>query len=104
MPTEPSENVERGAVEYPDEIPPFRPIDEASTRRIFREMLAEHERLRSPVFDRVVSDLRRRDELGFQQFGKPIVAGDRDGLREAYEEALDLCVYLRAELDARGDE
>lgn len=88
-------------VEYPDEIPSFQPIDAGTVRRIFREMMVEHERLRSPVFDHVVSDLRRRDELGFERFGKPMVAGERDSLLEAYEEALDLCVYLRQELDAR---
>jgi len=89
-------------MEYPDEIPSFQPIDAGTARRIFHEELAKVEAGRSPVFDLVVADLRRRDQLGFETFGRPMIVGERDALREAYEEALDLVVYLREELESRN--
>lgn len=48
------------------------------------------------VWDLVVRDMHGRDELGHRKYGRPLEAHDgRDTLRDAYEEALDLAVYLR---------
>jgi len=48
------------------------------------------------IFDLVRADLEERDRVGWEQHHRPLLANDgRDSLREAYEEALDLVVYLR---------
>lgn len=54
---------------------------------------------RSKVFEQVVKDLRERDQAGFAQFGIAIEERPMNAIQEAYEEALDLCVYLRMALN-----
>jgi hypothetical protein len=55
------------------------------------------------IFDLVRADLGDRDRVGWEQHHRPLLANDgRDSLREAYEEALDLAVYLRKALAERG--
>ena len=55
------------------------------------------------IFDLVRADLEERDRVGWDQHHRPLLAHDgRDSLREAYEEALDLVVYLRKALAERG--
>jgi len=55
------------------------------------------------IFDLVRADLEARDRVGWAQHHRPLLANDgRDSLREAYEEALDLVVYLRKALAERG--
>lgn len=52
----------------------------------------------------VIDDLREREEYGTAQYGVPLLedSSKENALREAYEEALDLCVYLRLELSRRS--
>lgn len=53
-----------------------------------------------PTWDMVRADIRRREEAGMKTYGVPLSrAVTIDGIREAYEEALDLVVYLRHALD-----
>lgn len=48
------------------------------------------------VFDLVHEDLKQRDEIGTRSYGGPMRAFDgRDSLLDAYQEALDLAIYLR---------
>ena len=48
------------------------------------------------VWDLVVADMVARDELGAKRYGTRLQPfNGRDALRDAYEESLDLCVYLR---------
>lgn len=55
------------------------------------------------VFEELKKDLETRNQIGFRIHAKPLFAtDDRDWLKEAYEEALDLCVYLKAQLMRRG--
>lgn len=56
-----------------------------------------------PIFDLVIADLRQREAQGAETYGKArMMAGDgRDSLRDAYEEALDLAVYLRKAIAER---
>jgi hypothetical protein len=55
------------------------------------------------VFAEVKRDLDARNELGTSLYGGPLeVIDKRDWLLEAYQEALDLVIYLRAELMRRG--
>ncbi len=50
----------------------------------------------------VQSDLSVRAAAGLQKYGEVLVPHNgRDALRDAYEEALDLCQYLRQALYER---
>lgn len=58
---------------------------------------------RSPVFAAVIIDLENRDARGFHEYGGKMKPEDlRDWLQAAYKNALNLCVYLKAELMKRG--
>lgn len=49
-----------------------------------------------PLLYLVVSDMQERKEFGEKKYGMPLTAwNSRDALVDAYQEALDLCVYLR---------
>lgn len=55
-----------------------------------------------PVWDLVIEDMRQRDFEGRRKYGTPLQASNgRDALVDAYQEALDLCVYLRQEIERR---
>lgn len=48
------------------------------------------------IFPLVHMDLRARDEKGRETYGQELISHDgRDPLQDAYEECLDLAVYLR---------
>lgn len=53
------------------------------------------------IYALVERDLRNRNEQGKRRFGRPLMPdgpvcdGSRPTLVEAYEEALDLAIYLR---------
>lgn len=52
--------------------------------------------------DLVVSDLRQRKEFGFEKYGTELQPDNgRDSLQDAYEEVLDLAVYLRNAIEER---
>lgn len=56
----------------------------------------------TPVWDLVIADMRERDHVGRQRYGTPLQAGNgRDALVDAYQEALDLVVYLRQAIEER---
>lgn len=49
-----------------------------------------------PVIDYVVSDIVARSVVGTRKYGTPLRANNgRDALMDAYQEALDLVMYLR---------
>lgn len=51
---------------------------------------------RPAVWPMVIKDMEARDAVGRQRYGTPLQPHNgRDALRDAYEEALDLCAYLR---------
>ena len=51
---------------------------------------------RNAIFPLVHADLRARDEKGRKTYGQELLSHDgRDTLLDAYEECLDLAVYLR---------
>lgn len=57
-----------------------------------------------PIWELVIEDMRARDTLGRERYGVPLSANNgRDALRDAYEEALDLAVYLRQAIAERGE-
>lgn len=56
------------------------------------------------VWDQVIADMKKRDEVGWARYRKALTPHDgRDSLRDAYEEALDLVVYLKKEMLERID-
>ena len=55
-----------------------------------------------PVWDLVIKDMIRRDEFGYAKYGMRLQPfNGRDPLFDAYQEALDLCVYLRQAIEER---
>lgn len=51
---------------------------------------------RPAVWDLVIADMRERDVVGRARYGTPLQPHNgRDALVDAYQEALDLAVYLR---------
>lgn len=49
-----------------------------------------------PVWDLVMIDMKERDTVGRERYGTPLQPfNGRDALVDAYQEALDLVVYLR---------
>lgn len=54
------------------------------------------------IIDLVVRDLKIRSDFGTQKYGTKLQPHNgRDALLDAYQEALDLCMYLRQELEER---
>ena len=48
------------------------------------------------VQDAVISDIQERKELGVRRYGTALQPfNGRDALQDAYEEALDLAIYLK---------
>ena len=57
----------------------------------------------TPIVDLVKIDLEERRRKGIQTYGTPLRAWNgRDALVDAYEEALDLCCYLRQAISERS--
>ena len=55
-----------------------------------------------PTWDLVLADMKARDAAGAAKYGvRHQHDNGRDHLQDAYEEALDLAVYLRAEIERR---
>ena len=58
-----------------------------------------------PIFDLMMKDIEERKSAGIKTYGEPLRAfNGRDPLIDAYQEALDLAVYLRQELFERYGE
>lgn len=52
----------------------------------------------------VQADLQGRLEVGIERYGQPLQAHNgRNALQDAYEEVLDLAVYLKQAIIERGD-
>jgi len=57
----------------------------------------------TPVWELVIADMRERDHVGRQRYGTPLQTNNgRDALIDAYQEALDLVVYLRQAIEERN--
>lgn len=58
---------------------------------------------RLAVWDLVINDMQERDALGRHRYGTPLQPfNGRDALVDAYQEALDLAVYLRQAIEERN--
>jgi hypothetical protein len=52
------------------------------------------------IHDLVIQDMESRKQFGLQKYGTILQAGNgRNALKDAYEEVLDLAVYLRQKLE-----
>lgn len=50
----------------------------------------------------VMADMEARRKVGWDRYGKPVTPdASEDWLQHSYEEALDLAVYLKAEIERR---
>lgn len=59
---------------------------------------------RERIVDLVIDDLRRRDEIGVQEYGTSLQPfNGRDPLVDAHEETLDKAQYLKQALVERAD-
>ena len=57
---------------------------------------------RPAVWDLVIADMQDRDRIGRERYGTPLQPHNgRDALVDAYQEALDLAVYLRQAIAER---
>lgn len=83
-----------------------QPAPIANTSRPVWELVIEDVETFNPVSGRakevksqLLADMVARDALGRERYGTPLQTHNgRDHLRDAYEEALDLVVYLRASM------
>jgi hypothetical protein len=58
-----------------------------------------------PIVDLVIQDLESRAVLGEQRYGERLKAHNgRNALVDAYQEALDLAMYLRQALEEQASE
>ncbi len=57
---------------------------------------------KAKVLDLVLKDLTDRAEVGHEKYGTYLETHNgRDALMDAYQEALDLCMYLRQAIEER---
>jgi hypothetical protein len=53
-----------------------------------------------PIVDLVIKDMKARKKQGIKTYGTPLQAfNGRNALWDAYEEALDLAIYLKQALE-----
>lgn len=58
--------------------------------------------MKPAVWGLVMRDMQERDKFGLEKYGTRLQPfNGRDALKDAYEEALDLCVYLRTAIYER---
>jgi len=58
---------------------------------------------RPAIQDLVIADITARKEVGLERYGTLLQAHNgRDALMDAYQEALDLAIYLRQVIEERG--
>lgn len=61
-----------------------------------REAREQERKKNRPTWEIVIEDMRARDAIGTHKYGVPLRPHNgRNSLQDAYEEALDLAVYLK---------
>lgn len=80
----------------PDDDCPAMGSTPEPTRKLVTEQTPPTPNDKPAVWPMVVHDMMARDEEGRRKYGVPLQPHNgRDVLVDAYQEALDLCVYLR---------
>ena len=60
------------------------------------------EKGKAKILDLVIEDLTQKAEIGKEKYGTYLESDNgRDALIDAYQEALDLCMYLRQEIEEK---
>ena len=60
---------------------------------------------KSPIAYLVIEDILERKKMGIKKYGTPLLPfNGRDALQDAYEEALDLCQYLKQAIEERNEQ
>ena len=106
---------ERNAAELEEKL---RIEDSKNAKEMFDERVAAEKRLYQPVStldqpqpsgagadiaERVMADIEARAQTGFRRYGERLRPHNgRDALVDAYQEALDLAMYLRQAIEERG--
>lgn len=55
------------------------------------------------IWQHVIIDMEEREKIGYDRYGKYLtIDSTEDMLQNAYEEALDLAVYLKTRIMQRG--
>lgn len=89
--------------EYDDMIDIGVDMDQADWSEGVKQMTPPKPNDSEPVANQVMHDLHRRKVFGIKKYGVPLQANNgRDALQDAYEEALDLCCYLKQKLLEEG--
>lgn len=79
--------------------PLSRQFDDAQTHLV-TEQAAPIANDRPAVWDLVMADMRARDQEGRRKYGVPLQPfNGRDTLVDAYQESLDLAVYVRSKIE-----
>ena len=53
----------------------------------------------------VIAYMQERNSIGTKKYGTPLMSHNgRDALIDAYQEALDLCVYLRQAIEEQNND
>lgn len=69
-----------------------------------KPQLAPHRNGNRAVWDLVIEDMQQRHAMGIEKYGTPLQAmNGRDSLVDAYQEVLDLAVYLRQQIEERDE-
>ena len=77
-------------------------IDDMTKCSVGTQQPAPTPNAQPPVWPLVMVDMAARDNLGRKRYGTALQPfNGRDNLRDAYEEALDLAVYLRTAIYER---
>ncbi|HUS27578.1 MAG TPA: hypothetical protein VMZ53_03695 [Kofleriaceae bacterium] len=80
------------------------PIPRALATAVWDLVLEDCAHKPGPTWERVRRDMHERDQVGRERYGTPLTTNNgRDHLVDAYQEALDLAVYLRAQLEEWAD-
>lgn len=75
---------------------PKRNTNMKENTHLVTEQVAPTPNDRPPVWPMVIKDMENRDCEGRRKYGTPLQPHNgRDALVDAYQEALDLCVYMR---------
>lgn len=84
--------------------PAPQPSDQPASWDLVIEDIQERRVSVPDVRDLVLADMRERDAVGAAKYGTRLRAGNgRDQLVDAFQESLDLAVYLRTSLAERYD-
>src|SRR3990172_7491558 len=82
-----------GYVAEPDAT---KSVGGAGCRSLDLEQPAPQANAEPAIWDLVMADMAARDKVGLERYGVRLQPHNgRDALKDAYAEALDLCVYLR---------